>query len=297
MSSSVHPPDPVPARPGPRSLWSARLAAAPRGLSLAREAGSLLAWDESGSVSLLSRIGELQGRSRVAQGAVAACQADDGSACAAIGPRGEVVWLKPDLTARWERAVPARGVTCAMDPFGHVLAVSDAGAGLHLFDRTGKLIWHTQTPRPLVHLAFVPEQPRLVGCADFGLVACFDPAGACVWRDGLVSHIGGLAVSGDGSRIVLACFSDGLRAYNLGGKRTDRFTVMEPCRLVDVSYDARRILAGALGPRLVLVDRDGQTLATPALDAPPVALALAALGDTAFVGLADGRVQALALGG
>src|SRR5262249_21900597 len=103
MSSSVHPPDPVPARPAPRSLWSVRLASAPRGMSLARETGSLLAWDESDSIYLVNRSGELQGRSRPPGGAVAACHADDGSACAAIGARGEVVWLKPDLTARWER--------------------------------------------------------------------------------------------------------------------------------------------------------------------------------------------------
>jgi hypothetical protein len=262
-------------------------------LSLARESGSLLAWDESGSIYLVNRSGELQGRSRPVGGAVAACQAEDGSACVVIGARGEVIWLKPDLTPHWERAVPSRAVACAMDPFGHVLAVSDAASGLYLFDRTGNRRWQAQTPRPLVHMAFVPEQPRLVGCADFGLVACFDPAGACVWRDGLVSNIGAVAVSGDGSRILLACFSDGLRAYNLDGKRKDRLAVTEPCRLVTLSYDSRRTLVGGLSPRLVLLDREGQIIATPTLDAPPAALATAALGDMAFAALADGRVMAL----
>jgi hypothetical protein len=180
-----------------------------------------------------------------------------------------------------------------MEAFGNVLAVSDAAAGLHLFDHTGNRVWQAQTPRPLVRLSFVPEQPRLVGCADFGLVVCFDSSGSCIWRDGLVSNIGGLAVSGDGGRIILACYSDGLRCYNLEGKRKDRLAVTEPCRLVALSYDGRRALAGALGPRMLLLDRAGQTVATPSLDAPPVDIAISALGDTAFVALADGRVVAL----
>jgi hypothetical protein len=243
----------------------------------------------------VNRSGELQGRLRPSSGVVSACHADDGSACAAVGEHGEVAWLSPDLMARWERAVPRRAVACAMDPFGQYLAVSDASAGLHLFDRTGKHICQSQTPRPLLHLAFVPEQTRLIGCADFGSVACYDSACGCVWRDGLVANVGGLAVSGDGSRIILACYSDGLRGYTLDGKKKDRLSVSEPCRLVALSYDARRTLVGGLVSRLLVLDREGQIIATPALDAPPVVLAISALGDTAFAGLGDGRVVSMGL--
>src|SRR5436853_547202 len=103
---------------------------------------------------------------------------------------------------------PLRGVGRVL--WSHPIAavprgVADARGTLRLFDRHGRTLWKTDNPRPFQHLAFVPEAPLLLGSADYGLIACFDQAGACVWRDGLVAHIGSLAVSGDGSQIVLAC--------------------------------------------------------------------------------------------
>jgi hypothetical protein len=269
--------------------------ARPRGLALAREPGWLLAWDDNGWLYLVNRGGGLQGRMRPAGMVTAACCADDGSACAAVGSRGEVWWLAPDLMARWERTVPQQAVSCALDPFGQLLAVADARGGLHLFDRRGQPVCQAQAPRPLIHLAFVPEEPFLVGGADFGLVACFNPAGRCVWRDGLVAHLGALAVSCDGRQIVVACYSDGLRRYNLAGEKHGRLALAEPCRLAALSYDGGRTLVAGMGNRLLLLDGEGQTLTDPPLDHPPIALALSALADTAFVALPDARLMAFEL--
>ena len=174
-------------------------------MTIAREAGWLLAWDASDSLHLVNRGGQLQGRKAIEGKLVAACAADDGSACAAVGQDGEVWWLTPDLMPRWTAKLPARTTACALDSFGRLLSVADTGGGLSIFDSRGTLTGHTQTPRPLVHVAFVPEEPLIVGCADFGFVGCFETTGKCAWRDGLVAHVGGLAVRGDGSRITLAC--------------------------------------------------------------------------------------------
>jgi hypothetical protein len=264
--------------------------ARPRGLAPARETGALLAWDENSWLYLLNRKGARQAQVHGAAALTAACSADDGSAYAALGSRGEVWWLAPDLMPRWQRTVPFPPLAAALDPFGQYLAVSDARGHLHLFDRHGRARFRLQTPRPLYHLAFVPEAPRLVGCADFGLVACFDLSGRGVWRDGLVAHLGALAVSGDGARVVLACFTDGLRAYALDGRKLGGQTLPEPCRLVVLSYDGRVTLAGGLGSRLLLLDPGGHTLSDFVLDKPAVAVALAPLGESAAVALPDGRI-------
>jgi hypothetical protein len=275
-------------------LWSVTTAGRPLGLAPAREKGTLLAWDDSHWLYLLNRKGERQGQRRCA-GAVAGCCADDGSAYAAAGGGGEVWWLAPDLMPRWERAVPAPALAVALDPFGRRLAVADAGGHLSLFDRRGRQLARVETPRPLRQLAFVPEAPRLVGCADLGLLACFDLAGRCLWREGLVAHVGALAVTGEGGRIALACFSEGLRFYSLAGHKEAGVAPPEPCRLVALSYDGSRLLVGGLGNRLLLLDRDGQTLESLTLDGPAAALALAALGEWAAVALADGQVLGLDL--
>jgi hypothetical protein len=265
-------------------------AARPLGLALARERGVLLAWDDNQWVYLLNRKGERQGQRRCAGAVSAGGCADDGSAYAAAGGRGEVWWLAPDLMPRWERSVPGPALAVALDPFGQCLAVADARGHLSLFDRHGRQLARVQTPRPLCHLAFVPEAVRLLGCADLGLLACFDPAGRCLWREGLVAHIGALAVSGDGSRIALACFSEGLRIYSLSGRKEGGLAPPEPCRLAALTYDGARLLAGGMGNRLVLLDREGRTLDTLTLDGPAISLTLAALGEWAAVALADGRV-------
>src|SRR5262245_43423948 len=149
------------------SLWSVTLGSAVRGLSWAREAGSLLVWDENQNLSLINSLGNPQGHVHLA-GIAAACISDDGAGIAAVSASGQVWWLARDLTVRWERQVAAAALGAALDPFGRYLAVSDKKSGLTLFDRTGALLTQFQSPRPIHHLAFVPLGTQLAAAADFG---------------------------------------------------------------------------------------------------------------------------------
>jgi hypothetical protein len=282
-----------PLRKALQPAWSLDLQVRARGLALAREKGWVLLWDEKHWLYLVNRSGVRQAQVRLAEGPASACCADDGSAYAAVGPDREVRWLAPDLTVRWERTVPHRAVAAALDPFGQYLAVADARGTLYLFDRHSRSVGQVPSPRPLHHLAFVPAAPFLLGAADYGLVACFDLTGRTVWVDGLVAHVGSLAVSGDGDPIMLACFTEGLQRYNLGGKKQGRVAVAEPCRLAALSFDGRLILVAGLSNRLLLLDRHGRTLCDHLLDQPAVAVGLAALGENAVAALADGRLIGL----
>ena len=278
-----------------RVVWSRPLASPPRGISLARERGRLLAWDAQHTLYLLTRSGELEAQRPAAAALASACAADDGGSFAAVGQDGQVWLLAPDLAPRWERAVPRRAVACALSALGDYLAVSDGGGALHVFDRLGRPAWRAANPRPLRYLAFVAEKAALVGSADFGLVACFDAAGGSLWRDGLVAHVGSLAVNGDGTQVILACFSEGLLCYSASGQKQGRLAFTEPCRLAALTFDGRYLLVAGLGEELRLLDRAGQTRCTYALDRPAVALALGALGDTAAAALLDGPVIGLDL--
>jgi hypothetical protein len=276
-----------------RSLWSVPLQAGASGVALAREAGTVLAWDRTHWLYLLSPTGQRQAQRRFAGALKAACGADDGSAYAAVGAGGEVWWLAPDLMTRWETKLPQPALTAALDPFGQYLAVADAVGGLHLFDCLGRPAGQAESPRPLHYLSFVPAAPFLVGCADYGLAAAFDVTGKLLWRVGLVAHAGGLAVSGEGEQVVLACFTEGLLRYGPTGQPLSRLAVAEPCRLVSVTFAGRRFLVGGMGGQLLLLDEGGRTLATHSLEQPAAALALGALGHDAVVALADGPVVRL----
>ncbi len=268
---------------------------APRGLVVARERGWVVARDDNHWLYVFNQTGNPEAQRRMSNAVTAVCCADDGSALAALGTLGEVWWLAPDLTPRWERRLPVRGVAAAMDPYGHLLAVADSRATLHIFDRSGETVTEMTSARPFHHLAFVPAAPFLVGCSDFGLVGCVDLQGRWAWRDGLVLHTGGLAVSGDGGVIALACFSEGVHCYDLSGRRRGRLPVAEPCRLAALSFDGDLLLTSGLSTRLTLLDLTGRIRGGLALESPASCLALSALGDEAFVALTDGRVLGLSV--
>lgn len=282
---------PVPSRATFRSAWSHALSARPRGLALARERGWLVAWDEAQTLYLLNHAGQRQAQVRLSAGIAAACCADDGSSVAAVGAGGEVWALAPDLTTRWQRQTPAPGLAVATDAFGQYLAVADTRGGLTLFDRAGKEVVRVSCPRPLHFLAFPPASPFLVASADYGLVGAVDLAGRWLWREGLVTLAGSLAVGGEA--IVLACFTEGLQRYALGGKALGRLPVIEPCRQAALAYDGRLTLAAGMSQRVLLLNDQGQLIASQTLDQSPAAIALSALGDRAHAALPDRRIVCL----
>jgi hypothetical protein len=255
----------------------------------------VLAWDANHWVYLLNRSGARQAQWHSPARLAAACCAEDGSAYAAVGGGGEVWWLAPDLMPRWDKALPHPCTAAALDPFGQYLAVADSRGHLHLFDHTGHTVFRAESPRPLHFVAFVPAVPVLVGSADYGLVACFDADGHLRWRDGLVAHAGSLAVDGDGSLIVLACFSEGVQRYTVRGENLGRLPVPEPCRLAALTFDGRSLLTAGMGQQLYWLDRTGHVRGTYQLDQPPAALALGPLGDYAVAALADGPLLGLDL--
>lgn len=272
-------------------LWSQSIPAPLRGLRLARERETILACDGKDALFLFNHAGIIQGQ-RPAPGPIAAAGcADDGSAYAIGGSATPMVcWLAPDLATRWQHPLPQRATALAVEPLGRCLAVADAAGTLHLLDARGRTLWQATTPRPLHHLAFVPEKSILVGAADFGLVLCFGAAGECLWRDGLVAHIGSLAVSGDGKSVLLACFSDGLYRYNIAGPPPQRIALEKPCHLATLSYDGETLLTADPQASACLRDSKGELRDPLKLDFPAAALALGALADCAIVGLVNGAI-------
>src|SRR5205807_8732369 len=124
--------------------------------------------------------------------------------------------------------------------------------------------------------AFVPGAPTLCGSADYGHVGSFNLRGDWLWRDGLVARVGGLSISGDGTQLLLACFSEGLRRYDKDGKPLPTLALAEPSQLVAQSYDGATILAAGLSTQLWLTDARGGVRASQRWSQPIIALALGA---------------------
>lgn len=284
-----------PAHPDIR--WTHHLPAAPVGLAPARESGHLLAWTRDAWLNLLDRHGRLLAQAHWPANVVAVAAAEDGSAFAIADRRGTVAWLTRDLKPRWQEQLADRPTALATDAFGRLLAVADRGAHLRFFDAEGRP-WHEAvSPRPLHHLAFVPELPVLVAASDVALVAAFDLARReWTWKDAPVVHVGAVVASGAG-RVGAACYSEGVRRYQPDGRPDGVVATPEPCRLAALSYCGRHVLTGSGSDAVHGLDWDGTLRFTHHFGQPVVALALAPLGDSAAVALADGRLLGVELEG
>jgi hypothetical protein len=252
-------------------------------MSLAREAGTLLVWDAAHRLTLLDRQGQARAEKASAVGLTAIASADDGSRYAAGSQAGHVWLLNGELRTRREVSVQGKPTAMALEAFGQRLAVADESGSLHFFDQRGRTCWKVHTPRPLRWLRFAVERPVLVGAADQGLVVCYDADGKCLWQDVLFAYIGGLGVSGDGRRIALACYSEGVRPYDEEGKKSALFAGVSPVKRLALSYDGQRLLAEDLQQALSLRTLTGSALWTARVEEPIVGLALGALGTEAYL--------------
>jgi outer membrane protein assembly factor BamB len=271
-------------------LWTLDFGAGTRSLGLAREKGWAIAGDRKDRLHLFSRSGRLEAQ-RQAPGRLAlVAAADDGSVYVGAGGRNEIWGLAPDLSVRWRRQAADQILSVAIDPFGRYLAFADARGSFTLLDQRGGVCFQIHCPRPLYHLAFVPEAPVVIGCANYGLILCVDIAGRTIWRDGPVAHIGSLSLSGDGSSLILASYTDGLRRYNQAGQSQGCLSLGDTCRLAAVAFDGSVILAAGMSHRLTMLDRAGQIVWRRELESTPSALALGPLGEYGIAALANGKV-------
>jgi WD40 repeat protein len=277
-----------------RVLWSYRSPAPVRGIRLARESETLLLWDANHLVTRLSPHGAVQAQWQAPSPVAAADCADDGSSVAAVGAAGQVWFFGADLNQLWQRTITEKALTVAVAPFGEVLAVADGDGTVHLVDAAGRDLAVAANPRQFQHLLFIPERRLLIGSADFGSVAAFNLQGKRRWHDTPVAHCGSLTATGDGSLIGLASFSDGLSLYDLRGTKLTGGPRPGPCRLAALSYDGTALLTAGLDGRVRIHDRSGKPVFGYRPEAVVSSLALDALGQTAYLGQADGAVLAMA---
>ncbi len=276
--------------------WTQSVASPLRGLRLAREGEAVFAWDGRNDLFLFDRTGKLQAQRPAPSPVVAAGCSEDGHAfVVALSQTPSVCWLAPDLAPLWVRPLSHPATALAVEPLGDRLAVADAGGTLHLIDSRGKSLWQASTPRALHHLTFVPEKAVLVGASDFGLVVCFGSTGECLWRDGLVAHISSLASNGDGSCLLLTCFSDGLVRYRAEEPKQERISLDAACHLASPTYAGDYLLTADRQNRICVRDDKGTIQDQITLDSAVLAASLAALGDSVFVGLANGTLRRLEL--
>src|SRR5262249_49204825 len=109
----------------PAVTWTVVTDSPLKGLSFAREAGSILAWDDGNQLYLLNFDGESLSSSRVPNRVNFGAISDEGSLIALLAEPDDsgLMLLSADFDVQAERAAPSDATFVTIDPHGRYLAV------------------------------------------------------------------------------------------------------------------------------------------------------------------------------
>lgn len=255
------------------------------------EAAEIVAADELGRIYLLDRAGKI----RSVRGGLAArglAWADERGGAARVGP-ATLCRLDARLEPRWTLELHEAIVSLAVSPTGSHIAVALANSTVLVFDCEKRPVCEFAVLRPLSHLAFLVEEPGLVGAAEHGLLCRHALDGRELWAETLYSNIGDLAVAADARRILLAAYNHGLQAFDRHGQSRGSYVVDGTATRVACTLAPHRIAATTLERRLYWLDSDGELLWAADVEGEVRDIHCDPLGNWIYVGLASGRILRL----
>ncbi|WP_246196463.1 WD40 repeat domain-containing protein [Aquisphaera giovannonii] len=292
----------------PEQAWTVLTESPLKGLAFAYEAGRILAWDEGSQLYLLNAQGETLCMSRAPQQIVAGAVSAEGSLIALVGEGGDgsLVLLNADFEIEVERPAPFEATFLAIDPHGRFVAVGSRGGAVSFLNRYGGPAGRLETIQPVAHLAFVPDRPFLVGAAAFGMLAGVELNDArgpgrldpeIAWQDRLLSNVGRLAVSGDGSMVLASCFTHGIQRFDLRGRNEGSYHLGGTVSHAVPDFPGRTIAAATLEGEIAIMNSAGNVRWRDRLARPPIALEIDPLGRYVIYGHSTGEIVRLDLFG
>lgn len=278
---------------GPSVKWTFGTEGPLTCLQLAREAGDVLAADETGGLYRLDRRGRYASVTRAREPIRAVALSDDAEAAVAIVGTSSLHRFDRHLETQWQLDLPDECLTVAMDPFGQYIAVSLAAGATLVYDANKRRVAKFETIRPLAYIHFLVTEAAMVAAADHGLLCCLSLSGERFWEEKIWSNVGGIATTGDGELIYVAAFSHGVQVFDGDGDAVGSYVVEGTVKKIAASYEPHRVVAATLEQHLYLLDPDGEMLWAARTPADVVGLACDPLGEFVVCGFADGHVVGL----
>ena len=278
---------------GPSVKWTFGTEGPLTGLQLAREAGEVLASDETGGLYRLDRKGQYSAVTRTREGIREIAMSDDGQWCVASVGAASLHRFDRNLKTVWQLDLPSECLSLAMDPYGQYILVSLAEAGNVIYDANKRKVAQFESIRPLTHIRFVVTEPTLIAAADHGLLCCMSLQGERLWEEKIWSNVGSIAISGDGELIYVAAFSHGVQVFDGDGDSIGSYIVEGTVQQIAASYEPYRVVAATLERHLYLLDPDGEMLWAAETPTDVRQLACDPLGEFVVCGFTDGHVVGL----
>jgi hypothetical protein len=119
----------------PSPAWTTLTDSPLKGMALAREAATILAWDEGDQVYLLDVNGQHRSVSNASGRVVAGTISDDGSLVALLIEGARLLLLSADLEPIADRRGLSEPSALAVDAYGGYVAVASRTGSTHLYTR------------------------------------------------------------------------------------------------------------------------------------------------------------------
>ena len=276
--------------PPPRLRWSFTTDGPLVDFAIARETGEVLAGDETGGVYRLDRRGRVAGVSRGFRRLEGLAWNDTGERGAAVLSAESVCTFNRRLEIEWRMTLQDAVSALALDPRGNYLAVALRDRRNAIYSADRKRIGRFTTLRPLRKIEFVLTTPELIGAAESGLLVRHRLDGEELWTETGWSNIGDLCTTSDGSRILVAAYTHGVRIVDGDGQSAGAFLIEgTPARIASTA-SGQRLAAATVERYLYWMQADGSLLWTALLPEDVVRLACDPLGRWLICGLAGGRI-------
>ncbi|RMG39572.1 MAG: hypothetical protein D6725_05005 [Planctomycetota bacterium] len=277
----------------PEVRWNTAVDGRLVALAMWREAGIVVAADETGTLTAFDRGGRVHELRRGWPNVSRLAWADAAGTGAVIQQRTLVTRLDAALRELWTIEFPTPVLDVALTPYGQLMAVSLEDRSVLLIGPQRQKIAEFDAAQPLHHLRFVPERPVMVGAADQGLLAAFGLDGTEYFRERLLTVVGDLCVTGDGGMIVIAGHNHGVQIFDENGQNIALYAVDGTVHRVATGYTGERLAAATLERQLYWADEDGQLIWATRVDQPVVALVADPLAEWLVCGLQDGTIVRL----
>lgn len=286
----------------PAIAWTVLTDSPLKGLAMAREAATIMSWDEGGQIVLLDSNGQHRSVSQATGRVQAGTISDDGSLVALLveGPR--LLLLGADLDPIDERPAPPDPSAIAVDPHGRFVAIATRMGLNHFYTRYGRPAGKFETRQALAQLAFIPDRPFLVGAAQFGSIFGIDlrPDGTSgrlkadvAWQEALTSNVGRLTTTGDGGMVLASCYTLGIQRYDLRGHNEGAYHLGGTTSHAVPDFSGRLIAVATLEGELAVLSPGGQVRWRTGLVRPAIALETDPLGRFFIYGHSTGEIVRL----
>ncbi len=263
-------------------------------MDLAEEANTLLLGTNTGHLVLLNQKGKQLVRARGFSNIRHLVWSNVGNFGMVAHEGGRLVCIDESLSPKWEVELTGEVMGLAVSPFGSHVAISTESSRVHVVTSDKKEIAKFETPRPLDYLKFMYERPAILGAAEFGHLCCYSLDGKEEWNERIMNNVGNIAVTGDGSRILMSAFNHGVQVLSSRGKARGSFMVDGIPDFVAVAATKRRLVTRTIEQRLYWLNFDGDVSWGCDFSADPAEnLCVGALGDKLYVSTQSGRLLQL----